>query len=654
VSASGRAERGNTLLNAAAAQLNELSSFVDTVVRPPTVILDARKSTDGNDVVAIGMAATQDDPNAPINYLVVPGENVRFGSLRSPVLPGDIVRFHVKEDESIDETRLEEMRAHGMERLLPVELTVAQVAGEKALIIEENLDPKLAGKLGKLEAFRYSDERLIEISTRLNRYIVNRLPQLGWEPSPDEVALKQVTDRLNQWARQVRPLDGWHLDPLLNSIDTAFKNDKELAPHLTQESIGALEFEPHEGRLLQEAIWLRDISRWASADKTEDVGRAERLFDWTVRNIQLEADDAALPRRPWQVLLHGRGSAEQRAWVFALLCRQQGLDVVVLTPAAASADGSGDERQQSPPPAFSLPAVSIKGQLHVFDPKLGLPIPGPDGKGIATLEQLRTDAALLRRLDLPDSPYPLSSEQLQQVSANIVADTFDLSRAAFQLERKLTRDNRVTLTTSPTAVAERLKATSGIAAVRLWEVPFKVMRDGLNLLHAGRQADALAFEPFAWRPSLWKARMLHFQGRRRSTSDARGPAAGETQDDHRDATILYKSPQVRPSPREVARASTQKRRIDTASQINAAYWLGLLLYDDGNYDVATQWLQRDELLDPASPWASGASYNLGRTLEALGKIDEAKSRYEQDTSPQRHGNRLRAKWLSAEREVPAR
>ena len=68
---------------------------------------------------------------------------------------------------------------------------------------------------------------------------------------------------------------------------------------------------------IQEAIWLRDISRWAHGDGFDDVSRATALFDWTVRNIQLEADEDSMPRRPWQTLLFGRGTAEQRAWVFA-------------------------------------------------------------------------------------------------------------------------------------------------------------------------------------------------------------------------------------------------------------------------------------------------------------------------------------------------
>jgi hypothetical protein len=63
--------------------------------------------------------------------------------------------------------------------------------------------------------------------------------------------------------------------------------------------------------------------------------------------VQLEADENGLAHRPWQVLLYGRGTAEQRAWVFVLLCRQLGLDVVLLAtnpPGVHAETGQGANR----------------------------------------------------------------------------------------------------------------------------------------------------------------------------------------------------------------------------------------------------------------------------------------------------------------------
>jgi len=616
----GRADQGASLLTAAVAQWNDLPSYVDTQLRRPAVILDSRKSSDGDDVAAIA-AVNRKSPDGPI-FLVSSSRNGQFKRLR--VRPGDVVKYYVVEDESVDE----ESRQRGLSRPKAMDLTVAQVLDDNILLVERGSEPVPLETPAKMEIWRFLDDRLVEIGQRLKKYAERRLPELDWEPSPDRQALTQIVDRLNQWSRQSNPKADWQLDSLFESLDSPLRANQKIASRLSAEALAAPEFESYDGRLLQEAIWLRDISRWASGNEFEDVGRANALFDWTIRNVQLDAAGAG-PRRPWQVLLHGRGTAQQRAWVFALLCRQQGLDVVILEPTAETC----------------WPALWADGQLYLFDTRLGLPIPGPDGEGIATLEQLRAEANLLRRLDLDDMPYAVNADQLQHLVANVVADQFDLSRRARQLERRLTGDDRVALTTSPSEWADRLKSAQGIDKVALWSVPFQVLHDQLELGKRDRTAEAKAFEPFAWRPQLWQARVLHFQGRVGPAGGARTADANEFIDDHRKAAQFYASKQVRPAARDIARLSEERQPIDRASRLNAAYWVGLMLFDDGKVDVAIQWLGRPELLADDSPWSAGASYNLARAYEKLDKIDEAIALYKADTSPQRHGNRLRAKRL---------
>ena len=49
---------------------------------------------------------------------------------------------------------------------------------------------------------------------------------------------------------------------------------------------------------------------------------------------------------------------------------------------------------------------------------------------------------------------------------------------------------------------------------------------------------------------------------------------------------------------------------------------------------------------PGGPWTFGARYNLARTYETLGDITRARELLnEDDDSPQKHGNWLRAKLL---------
>ena len=82
------------------------------------------------------------------------------------------------------------------------------------------------------------------------------------------------------------------------------------------------------------------------------------------------------------------------------------------------------------------------------------------------------------------------------------------------------------------------------------------------------------------------------------------------------------------------------------AKADASYWLGLLSYDVGNYEVAADWLLTRTLkATPDGPWTAGARYNLARAYEALGEVAQAIELLQGDDSPQRHGNLLRARQL---------
>ncbi len=80
---------------------------------------------------------------------------------------------------------------------------------------------------------------------------------------------------------------------------------------------------------------------------------------------------------------------------------------------------------------------------------------------------------------------------------------------------------------------------------------------------------------------------------------------------------------------------------------HTSYWLALIQFEQGNYESATSWLEKRNLETlPNSPWLGGARYNLARAFELTGRLDEARSIYLTDDSPQQHGNLIRAKLLA--------
>jgi TolA-binding protein len=113
------------------------------------------------------------------------------------------------------------------------------------------------------------------------------------------------------------------------------------------------------------------------------------------------------------------------------------------------------------------------------------------------------------------------------------------------------------------------------------------------------------------------------------------------------------SKSVRPTDEQIAESkSGGQQRVDSAAKLNATYWLGLLSFDDGKYEVAAHWFGRPDLVAAGSPWLSGVRYNLARSFESQQKFDEAIPLLEHSASPQQHGNKLRARDLKSRPPAP--
>jgi hypothetical protein len=345
-----------------------------------------------------------------------------------------------------------------------------------------------------------------------------------------------------------------------------------------------------------------------------------------------------------------------------LLCRQANVDAVML--------GLLDD--DSPTPVGWLPAVLVRDQLYLFDTSLGLPLPGPEGKGIATLAQVVADPTLLRQLDVEGEPaYPVAEQDLKVV-ALIDAEPDTLARRMQMLQGGLPAEQHLILSTHPSLLEPRLRKCRGIGQVSLWRAPFEAV-----LYLAGR-VQAAGRDPAverAWRmelgtfdPSqpLSKGRNLHLQGRfeqqeqeagaRKMYLDSRLP--------DRDILAMRNSEAVRTAqglqqllpedPAQLAAALDGITEIAFTRKHHATYWLGLTYHEAGNESAAIEWFaERTLTAVPPSPWIPGARYNLARCYEDLGQWDAARRWLESDKdSPQRHGNLLRARQI-AERHPPA-
>ncbi len=197
--------------------------------------------------------------------------------------------------------------------------------------------------------------------------------------APDLANCRTVLQQVNAHLSAVPADMPQHLDETeAASLRQSFQlADEELA------EIGSLSFTLLDGHHLEQCLVLSDAARSLEVYSAPPEVRAAAAFAWTMRQVQLlDEEEELVP--PLAVLRRGWGTSTQRGLVFLAMLEQ--LDVpgcVIVLPGA---------RQP-----WLVGALAGK-QVMLFDPRLGFPLPGAAGRGIATLAQLRERPDLLAPL----------------------------------------------------------------------------------------------------------------------------------------------------------------------------------------------------------------------------------------------------------------
>jgi len=452
----------------------------------------------------------------------------------------------------------------------------------------------------------------------------------------------QVADRLDQWIRTQKPLEDWQPDPLIETLPPEMRELPEV------KSLAELHFTRDDAFSLQTAVWLRDIATWARGDGVDELSRARALFDWVVFHIQLDPLDNSpqlsngeiLVRTPWQTLLLGHGSATARAWVYLLLCRQEGLDAAML---AVNVAAEGQEPRWEP---WAV-GVAIEGKIYVFEPSLGFPIPSEDGlkmvpgRGLeitpATLQELAANESLLRRLDAdPRNPYRVKSAMLRSVQVLLEGSAVYLSQRMEMVTRMLAGGESLVLAAHPSDEAARFRGLFGVEDVSLWTLPYRASLQRQAFAAEVNRYQAMDMLPFMVQTEsmmpLWRGRVFHLKGE----------LLGEES-----ATAYYQA--ARPAQRllDSSGMNSAQEMMYIQAKLNASYWMGLISVWTGNRKSAEDLLiNRTALSVPGQPWEPGVAYALGRLNEKLGDYPRAITAYRADVHlPSRFGNLVRARWI---------
>jgi hypothetical protein len=255
-------------------------------------------------------------------------------------------------------------------------------------------------------------------------------------------------------------------------------------------------YTPLDGQQLEQAFLLRDVvlrtltPERPGAVKADPLDRASAAFAWTVRQVRLT--DGARPdlnpppnaepvTPPTFVLRRGSGTALERALVFLALLDQldDGDDA---GPRLRGCLVGVPEDPKEPDKAVRLWACGVQvgdgRDLYLFDPCLGLPVPGAGGQGTATLAAAAAGPDVHTQFDSDkEHPYDVTAAHAKAAGLYVVCPLpAPAPRLQHLQEALLTPAVRVRLYQDPTKDESELKRTvDDPSRVRAW-------RDGPGLL----------------------------------------------------------------------------------------------------------------------------------------------------------------------------
>jgi len=472
----------------------------------------------------------------------------------------------------------------------------------------------------------------------------------------EAAAYEQVFDRLNQW-RHAGVVDvPWEADPLIAKLP------ERLRATAPAESLAGSTFDAADDpAFLRDQRWLADLAVSIRGDAVDDLEIARRLFEWTVRSLALVFDPPMQPTpdnpgsrwfRQGEILLSGRASAAQRSWIFLELLRHAGLRGVMLATQAGGGEAGGAALVPW------IPAVLSEGELWLFEPAYGMPIPGPGGEGIATVRQAADDPAILEALDVAGRRYPVRAADIGRLGVLVAASPASLSRRMLLVERSLVGGNAMSLTVSASSlvdeIATGLPPRDEELAAGLWAFPWdceqmRQQQPGQLQAEIARELAALSVQlpepqgsgpPRLFRP-LFTARVREFRGELDGRNGAKFAYLAARPSDARIRSFLA----TMPPPQADA-----LRRLIGQMKEDATYFLGVVTLREGEYAAAIDFLDRMTLeANPEGRWADAARINGAAAYAADGQTERARQLLEADESPQRFGSQLIAQRLAEEK-----
>jgi hypothetical protein len=271
---------------------------------------------------------------------------------------------------------------------------------------------------------------------------------------PDTAVSRRLVDQLNSYLNAQS--DEHRPAPLSADERSMLEKEFGLRPEEIKE-VARPEFTAMDSQYFDESLLLRDIARSFDIESLPPLAKAEFATAWVARNLRgVPATGPAVPL--FFSLTRGSASPLERTYILFALLQHLGVDVALIGDAGA-------------PDGIWAVGVLADGQVNLFDARLGLPLPGPDGKGVLTLEQARTLSEPFKSLAVdPKTPYDVTADRAKRAEIFISAPLTAFS-PRMRFLQKLVGDEAGRVSGDPLAQRDRFRSAAGGAAVRFWCPP---------------------------------------------------------------------------------------------------------------------------------------------------------------------------------------
>ena len=424
----------------------------------------------------------------------------------------------------------------------------------------------------------------------------------------------------------------------------------------------------------------------------KDLSLAVRLFDWVTRNVQLQetpsytdeeledlklVDADTLPgsgvvslgakRTPWHMLIFARGDYVEKAKLFMSLCHQSDLNTVMFA--------TGEDTK---PWAVG---VLIGKEWFLFDTQLGLPIPGSDGRSIATLSDVREDANLLSKLDLTvqesladDTKYWVTEEDLATLTGLVYWTPESASHRIAALESGLVGNQRLILTQRADETIASLPAVKDVE-YKPWDISLqtRLYRKVIGESLANAVTDDATAQKLSWYfneegyvmafPNYRTGRTRFLNGKFEVERDVPSRdaiesfailmyddatiAGLETDRDLQKMIGIRKAESAGQTPAEFDRDIRSRQQQMRLVRRDAGVYMCQAHFDNGNISTTANWIPKLLEKDDVERWTSSLNYLGSRAYEARHQYDEAIELLKAE-GPQQHGNLIRARLIKNE------